>query len=83
MIKEMQPYVGHFLIALQALFPFFSEIIFPLKTLVFKICVSFYLIRKNSIASLINPLKHKISKVVLVISGLGWRNYEPGSGIVS
>jgi hypothetical protein len=80
-IKEMQPYAGIFLIAMQALVSLFFEIVFPPENPFFRICVSPYLVRKKSIASL-DLLEHKALEVVLVISGLGWRNLEPGFRIV-
>jgi hypothetical protein len=82
MIKEMHPYAGRFLIALQAPVSLdFLDCLPILKTLVFRICVNIYLIRKKFIASL-DLLKHETLEVVLFISGLGWRNLEPGSGIM-
>ena len=53
-----------------------------MKTLVFRIFVSPYLVRKKSIDSL-DLLEQKSLEVVLFISGLKWRNLEPSSGTVS
>jgi hypothetical protein len=51
-------------------FPIFMRLSSPLKTLVFRICVSLYLIRKKSIASL-DPLEHKTLEVDLSSQALG------------
>jgi hypothetical protein len=58
------------------LFPLLLRLSFPSENPCFQDLCSPYLVRKKSIASL-DLLEHKALEVVLVISGLGWRNLEP------